>query len=68
MTYMYCASCGLHVRTQAGVLEIEICPRCLAREATGAPLLTRAGGGLAPAGGARSSALRARIGSRTERA
>ncbi|MGI8904091.1 MAG: hypothetical protein ACR2IP_10635 [Solirubrobacteraceae bacterium] len=49
MTYMYCASCGLHVRARSGATEIEICPRCLAREATVAPLLMRRARGLTPA-------------------
>lgn len=59
MTYMYCASCGLHVRARAGASEIEICPRCLVREATVTPLLMRGARGLGPATGSRCRAVRA---------
>jgi hypothetical protein len=38
MPYLRCGRCGLQFRIQAAYLQIENCPRCLARSATAAPL------------------------------
>lgn len=38
MTYLNCGRCGLEIKVHADYLQIANCPRCLARNATVAPL------------------------------
>ena len=61
MEYLRCVRCGLEVRPRPARVQIENCPRCLARSATMAPMV-RAAERLSPAVGWGGSAADATAG------
>lgn len=40
MEYLKCVQCGLEIRTRPARVQIESCPRCLARSATMSPMVS----------------------------
>ena len=42
MQYLKCVRCGLEIRTRPARVQIENCPRCLARSATMSPMVLTA--------------------------
>ena len=42
MEYLKCARCGLEIRPRPARVQIEHCPRCLARSATRSPMVRAA--------------------------
>lgn len=42
MAYLHCGRCRLQIRTEASLIRIENCPRCLARAGLVSPLVKSA--------------------------
>jgi hypothetical protein len=53
VAYLPCGRCGLDIKIQAAFLQLENCPRCLARSASVVPLTLSPRRVSPPAAGAR---------------
>ena len=53
MKYLKCVRCGLEVRAKPARVQIENCPRCLARAATMSPMVATTPTATRSAGAAR---------------